>query len=306
MGKMMMIVNPVSANGKTGCNWEYMKNHLHSLDLSFDECMTTAAGDATRLARQALMDGYSTIVAVGGDGTLNETLNGFFNDQNLINPEARLGVICCGTGGDFVRTAGIPREFTEAAACLKKGNSKPLDVGIVSFTSHNGEKAVRYFLNIAGFGIDGEVVDRVNRTSKIWGGFLSFLWGTITALLAHHSLPVKLEIDGELCYEGMITMAAVANGQYFGGGMQIVPMANLDSGHFQIAVIEAMTKTEFISCLPTIYKGTHIENPHFKTYQGNRVKATSSQKVLLDIDGEQPGCLDAEFAIIPACLPVIL
>jgi len=305
VGKMMMIVNPASANGKTGSNWAQMDSHLRSLGLEFSEQMTAAAGDATRMTRQALCEGYTTIVSVGGDGTLNETLNGFFEQGSLINPEARLGVICCGTGGDFVRTSGIPREFPEAARLLKEGKSRTLDVGQIVFNTHEGERVSRYYLNVAGFGLDGEVVYRVNNTSKALGGFLSFLWGTVYGILAHQSLPIKLEVDDQICYEGMMTIVAVANGQYFGGGMQIAPMAQLESGHFEVVLIEAMSKFELLTCLPTIYKGTHINNPHFKAFSGSRVKATSPQQVLVDIDGEQPGQLDAEFSIIPACLPVI-
>lgn len=302
----MIIINPASANGRTGDNWEQMRSHLHKLDLQFDEQMTTAAGDATRMTRQAILDGYTTVVSVGGDGTLNETLNGFFDQGTLINPQARLGVICCGTGGDFVRTAGIPKDFHEAAATLLRGKTRKLDVGQITFVTHGGEKATRYFLNIAGFGLDGEVVYRVNNTSKAMGGFLSFLWGTFTGLLAYRSLPIKLEIDGEVCYEGMMTVVAVANGQYFGGGMQIAPMARLNSGRFAIVLIDSMSKGKFLTSLPTIYSGTHINNPHAHVFMGTRVRATSTQKVLVEVDGEQPGYLDAELSLIPQCLPVIL
>lgn len=306
MDKTMMIINPASANGRTGKNWPQMDSYLRLQGLEFDIKMTGAAGEATDLARRAIQDGYTTIVSVGGDGTLNEILNGFFIDEQLINPQARLGVLCCGTGGDFIRSAGIPRDFPAAAALLCKGKSHFLDVGKVSFITHTGERESRYFLNIAGFGLDGETVHRVNNTSKALGGFISFLWGTVSALLAHRSLPLKLEIDGVRCYEGMITMVAVANGQFFGSAMQIAPSAALDSGLFSIVLIKAMPKLELLSCLPTIYKGTHVYKPQVEVFVGTRVIATSSGKVLLDIDGEQPGRLDAEFSIIPACLSVIL
>lgn len=302
---MMMIVNPASANGKTGSNWSKMDSYLRSIGLEFSVQMTAAAGDATRMTRQALLDGYTTIVSIGGDGTLNETLNGFFDQDALINPEASLGVICCGTGGDFIRTAGIPRKLPPAAVLLREGKSRTLDVGCVTFISHAGERVSRYFLNVAGFGLDGETVYRVNNTSKALGGFLSFLWGTVSAIIAHRSLPIKLEVDGQICYEGMMTVVAVTNGQYFGGGMQIAPMADLESGQFEVILIDAMTKRELLTCLPTIYKGKHIYNPHFKAFSGTRVKATSTQRVLVEVDGEQPGYLDAEFSLIPACLKVI-
>lgn len=302
----MIIVNPASANGRTGKNWPRMSSYLYSQGLEFDQQMTGSMGDATRLARQALLDGYTTVVSVGGDGTLNETLNGFFAGDALINPRAKLGVLFCGTGGDFIRTAGIPRNFNQAAARLREGNSNILDVGRITFASHSGERVSRYFLNVAGFGVDGEIVYRVNHTSKALGGFVSFLYATVSGLVAYRCLPVKLEIDSQVCYEGMFTVVAVGNGQFFGSGMQIVPMAKLDSGHFDIVLIEQMSKLELLRYLPSIYRGNHIKNPHARLFSGKEVRATSSQKVLVDIDGEQPGCLDAEFTIVPACLPVIL
>ena len=303
--KTMVIVNPASGNGKTRISWPDIKQNLEAAGLVFDDVFTTCRFEATHFASQALRDGYDTIISVGGDGTLNEVVNGFFADDKMINPAARLGIIPGGTGGDFIRTLNYPEDYKEACQVLGRGQSRKIDVGQLHFIDNDGKPTQRYFVNIAGFGMDGAVVERVNRTSKFFGGFLSFLYGTVMALIQFDSFQLSLEVDGKLVYEGPATMTAVANGQYFGGSMQIAPRAVLDDGVFEIVLIEGLKKGKLLRCLPTIYKGAHGQFPEVRFMQGTTVRAVSPDRVLLDIDGEQPGVLDAEFSILPGVLNII-
>lgn len=301
----MVIINPASGNGKTRNNWPDINKNLEGAGLEFDFASTTCRFEATYFVREALKNGYENIVSVGGDGTLNEVVNGFFENGKMIKESAKLGIIPGGTGGDFIRTLGYPKEYSEACKVIARGQTRLIDLGKLNFTDNQGKPAERYYINIAGFGLDGSVVDRVNHTSKFFGGFLSFLYGTITATLQFQSFSLSLEVDGQLAFEGPTTMAAVANGQYFGGSMQIAPGAVLDDGIFEVVLVKGLTKTRLLKCLPTIYKGAHGQFPEVEFMRGTKVKATSPDRVLLDIDGEQPGILNAEFSIVPKALNII-
>ena len=302
----MVIVNPASANGKTRINWPDIKKCLETEGLEFDFSSTTCRSEATYFAREALHKGYDAIISVGGDGTLNEIINGFFENGQMINSSAKLGIIAGGTGGDFIRTLGYPKNYKEACNIIARGQTKLIDLGKLEYFDHKEQLTTNYYINIAGFGLDGAVVDRVNHTSKFFGGFVSFLYGTIAGLAQFRSFSLTLEVDGQLAYQGPATMAAVANGQYFGGSMQIAPAAVLDDGILEIVIVKGMKKLKLLRCLPTIYGGTHIIKPEVICLQGTKVKATSPDRVLLEIDGEQPGLLNAEFTILPKALNIIV
>lgn len=305
MNKMMMIVNPASANGRTGKRWPAMVRQLEQSGLSFEYQLTTGPFDAIKMTRNALDAGFTTIVSVGGDGTLNEVVNGFFENDRQVNPEARLGVISCGTGSDFIRSAGISKEIHSACRMLERGRTWNVDVGCIKLTNPERREEKRYYLNIAGMGFDADTVDKVNHTSKMFGGKLSFLWGTLISLIRFQPKYVRLEIDGMLRYQGKCVMIAIANGKYFGGGMKVAPEASLDNGRFDIIVVDDMTKLEIIASLPMIYKGTHLSHPRVYMMRGNSIRAVSNERVLLDLDGEQYGSLNADFSILPKAMRLI-
>lgn len=307
MEKSMVIVNPVSANGRTGRNWPRIAQELKNAGLKFDTQITSKSKEATRLTRTALEQGYRTVIAAGGDGTLNEVLNGFFKPESgrPVNPEARLGLISSGTGRDFIKTISYSEDIKQACWTLVRNHTRTIDIGQVWYQNPEGKKDSSFFINVAGMGMDGETVDRVNRTTKIFGGKISFLWGTIATLVQYRNRELTLEIDGAIRYHGEATLVAIANGQYFGGGMRIAPEARLDSGHFDIIIGDNMTKTEMIANLPRIYRGDHLSYPKVYLMRGSHVRATSNQKVFLNVDGEQPGVLNAEFKLLPQKLQLI-
>lgn len=307
LDKYMIIVNPISANGKTGRIWPGIAAELSRQGLNYDFQLTSGSKDATRLAKKALQDGYRTVVAVGGDGTINEVVNGFYDekDGSLINSDSRLGIIASGTGRDFIKSLGYPAGFKETGKILVRGQCRPIDIGQVKYQGYGKEEESSFFINVAGMGMDGETVHRVNHTSKALGGKISFLGGTIMTLVQYRNRELTLEIDGMVRYHGAATLAVVANGQYIGGGMRIAPQAKLDSGYFDIIIANELGKLEMIANLPRLYRGTHLDHPKVYAMKGTHIRCTSRQKVLLNVDGEQPGILDAEFNMAPHRLQVI-
>lgn len=302
--KTLAVVNPNSANGRTGKEWPKIADELARHDRDFQYVFTTHRGHATDLTCQGLKEGFDLIVAVGGDGTNNEVVNGFFEDEKPINSEAVFGCITRGTGGDLRKTLGTPRDLGRAAALLAGGSTRVVDVGHMTLIDHEGKRVSRYFINIASFGIGGEVDARVNRTTKALGGFVSFAWASLVSMVHYKNKPVRLTVDGKTVGDFKIFNCAVANGQYFGGGMHVAPYAKMDDGLFDIVVLGDFSRTETILEMNKIYNGTHVHNPKVQCLTGRVVEATSDEVVLLDVDGEQPGRLPSTFSVLPGALRV--
>lgn len=298
------IVNPQSANGSTRRLWPQLEETIAKEFGSPDFCFTTAPNHATELTREALRGGYEMVVSVGGDGTVNEVVNGFFDSGSLINPDAVLGVISRGTGSDFIRTLGIPKPIEDACHTLRERSIKKCDIGHFTCSGHRGERVERYFINIADFGIGGETVERVNRTTKAFGGFVSFFYGAIATLLTFKSKRIKVKVDDFYEAEKLLNNVVVANGQYFGSKMWVAPRAKVDDGLFDVLIVEHMSRLESLSQIRTLYEGKHVDNPKVTYLNGKTVSAESPDIVLLDVDGEQIGRLPARFDIIPAAMNV--
>jgi YegS/Rv2252/BmrU family lipid kinase len=302
--KTLVVVNPNSANGLAGKNWPKISGEIAKHVPDFDHVLTTRQGHATELARQGLQDGYEMIVAVGGDGTNNEVVNGFFENEAPINPDAVFAHITQGTGGDLRKTLGTPKDFAQAAALLAGSSTRQIDVGRMTLVDHQGKPVVRHFINIASFGIGGEVDARVNRTTKIFGGFFSFFWASFVSMLTYKNKQIGLTIDGKPIGDYRIFNCAVANGQYFGGGMHVAPDACMDDGLFDIVLIGDMSRAVAMVEMNKIYKAKHIDHPKVECFKGKVIEATSDEVVLLDVDGEQPGRLPATFTVLPGALRV--
>ncbi len=304
--KTFAVVNLRSANGRTEKLWPDIERALSGAIGDFEFAFTTGRYTAPDITKKSIKSGFNRIIAVGGDGTLNEVLNGFFENDKPINRQAVLGVISMGTGADFIKTMGIPKPYQDAVKVIKNAKTRDMDTGKIKFVSHDGHETIRYFINIADAGIGGETVDRVNRTTKVFGGFISFLWGTIMTLITYKNKNITITLDNNKPYNTEISMLAIANCQFFGGGMHIAPNAVPDDGMFDIVTIGKAGFIDFIRNSSKIYKGTHINDPMVGYTHAIRVELTSKDMVLLDVDGEQPGMLPATFDILPKSINVIV
>jgi YegS/Rv2252/BmrU family lipid kinase len=271
--------------------------------------MTTGPGDATRLAREALRGGADRVVALGGDGTINEVMNGFFEDGAPIAPGAAMGILPYGTGGDFRKTVRIPTDFDQAVALLAADRRRTIDVGKLDHTAEDGGRGQRMFVNIASFGMSG-VVDKLVNQSKKRLGKLSFLIATTRGMLRYDNQRVRLTFDGNQGdpLEMTINTVAVANGQYFGGGMQIAPDAQVDDGQFDVVSIGDVGFFDMVTSSRKLYKGTHLgmkEVSHRRAKVVHAEPVEAGAVVEIDLDGETPGRLPATFTIVPQALTLI-
>lgn len=301
--KITAVVNPASANGVTVRRWPEIASLIEQEGLSFETLMTEAPEHATELTRGALKNGCDLVISVGGDGTHNEVMNGFFTPEGPVRPEAQLAFISMGTGSDLIKTLKIPKEPAEAIKHFIAAPPREIDVGKLSFMSYRGSKETRYFINIAGLGLDGDTVYRVNRTSKALGGFVSFLWGTVVSLILYRNREITVTVDGKLIFDGPVTITAVANGRYFGGGMCIAPLAQMADGLFDIVIMHGLSKTKLLANLPRVYKGTHLDHPNCISLRGRKV-VLQTETALLNLDGEQPGLGPVEAEILPLALRI--
>jgi YegS/Rv2252/BmrU family lipid kinase len=302
--KTIVIVNPQAGNGRTEKVWPNIESVLEKSIGSFEVLHTTCRGDATDLSRKILAVDTVRIVAVGGDGHLNEVLNGFIENDLPVNPEARLSFVMTGTGCDFQRSLGISGKWQNAAAKLKDAKVRKIDVGKVTYTAADKTQKIRYFDNIASFGLSG-AVDHCLEHSRLrdyLGGSPLFLWATIKTVFTHPNQSIRFRIDDGPEEEICSRLCLLANGRYFGGAMHAAPEAELDDGLLDLLMLKEISVAKFLWHLPKIYKGTHLKIPEIFFQKVRKFTAESSEQVILDIDGESPGYLAATFEVLPKIL----
>jgi YegS/Rv2252/BmrU family lipid kinase len=303
--KVVFIVNPHSGNGATGREWPHIQAMARDRLGSFTSYLTAKSGDATQITRTNLMEGAEVIVCVGGDGTLNEVVNGFMDDEKPIRTDAALGFVPNGTGCDFVRTVSIPGKIEQSLDTIKEGHISVIDLGRLRYNDHHGSQSTKYFHNIASFGLGGEVVARVNKSGKAFGPFFSFTRSTLISIFLYGKKRIRLKVDDLFDDTVIVWNIAVANGQYHGGGMRVAPDAVVDDGLFHITVIGDLSLPEVFRHLPKLYNGRIKNIKKVLIITGRKVQAFSGQCVLLDVDGEQPGRLPIVIDMKPGALRMI-
>jgi diacylglycerol kinase (ATP) len=288
-------VNPASAGGATGRRWPELARRAAALGLPGDAYLSEEPGHLSELAQRAIADGATLLVAVGGDGTVNEVVNG------LVGAEAELAIIPLGTGTDFVRTFGIPKRF-EAAVAVAMGNRvRTIDLGRASYRTWAGGQAESYFANVASAGMSGAIAKRANDGTKVLGGRISFLWATFVVFSRWEAGEVRVSVDDEI-RGGRMHDVVVANGRYFGGGIMICPQAEPDDARFDVLLIGDLLKRDLALTMPKTYKGRHLPHPKAELLRGAAVSIDAPQALPIELDGEQPGTTPVRFDVVPQAL----
>lgn len=305
--RTVFIVNPVAAGGRARRDWDTLQSDALRACPDASVVLSSAPGDAMTKARDACAQGASLIVAVGGDGTVNEVVNGLMDVDRACRSDVCLGVISVGTGRDLARTLGLPSNPHAQVARLTEGRERRLDLGRVTF-AHGAGTAVRYFANVASFGLSG-VVDRLmNRTRhRVLPAKLAFQVAVLRALVTYRNTPVRLRVDGGEWRTPTVWVTALCNGRYFGGGMRMAPNASPDDGLLDAIVIGDVSLATIVRRFGTVYRGEHLALPDVTSFRGRRIEAAASDagvEVPLDIDGESIGRLPATFEVMPAAITV--
>ncbi len=305
MSKTAFIVNPHAGNGSTGSIWPFIEALAKDRLGPFEAYMTKGPGDAVLFAKNAVAEKTRLLVCVGGDGTLNEVVNGIMMHEKSIRSDVTLGFIPNGTGCDFVRTVSIPKDIEQAVDLVVSGSVRRIDLGVLVFQDQQGHDRCRFFHNIASFGLGGEVAQRVNRTTKALGPFVSFMWATLISIFLYGKKRIQISVDNDYKKEIVIWNVAAANGQYHGGGMWVAPDASVCDDLLNVTIIGDLTIPEVFLNLSKLYNGRIYDINKVITLKGKKVAAISDDKVLLEVDGEQPGMLPMVVKIVPGALKII-
>ncbi len=298
------IINRTAGSGRTGKDWPVIEALLRKYGVGFESHFTDRRLHASVIARNKIEEGYSKIIVVGGDGTMNEVINGVFAQKRIQTAEVMLGMISVGTGNDWARMFHIPADYEEAVRTIIQQKTFIQDAGLVHYRK-NGKEWKRYFINIAGLGFGARVTERTNRMKdRGKRGALLYFYSIFSSLIGYRALKAVIDIDGKT-YSRNIFSLNIGIGKYNGGGMIQVPHAIADDGLYSITLIRKMGKLNVLVNLKRLYNGSIIKHSRVETYMARSVEIGGSPLLMIETDGESLGHGPIRFQIIPRSVRVI-
>ncbi len=300
-----LILNPAAGAGRAERAWPMIATRLRSRGIRFTQAVTCGPGDATLLAQAALADGATQLIVAGGDGTLNEVVNGLATAQIAKTNLPTLALLPLGTGTDFARGHGI-RSLDDALLTLQHGQRRALDLGLARFRDQNGEEQERAFVNVADFGLGPLASQQIARVDRRLGSG-AYLYGALHAIAAYVPVPTRITIDDHCVYDAPCGLLAIGNGRYFGGGMSITPLAHTDDGLLDVVILGATDRRTLVSdLLPRVYRGSHLRHQAVHFARGTAITVEASPALPLELDGEIVGTTPARFSLRPAYLDLLV
>jgi len=306
---VMLVCNPIAGSRRGTAYLSQVRRALDAEGIAYSSEMSQHQGHAVHLARAAVETGCRAVVAIGGDGTFHEVVNGVMQaaDANT-NAERRVavGLVQAGRGSDFGRSAGLPADIDSAISRLLVGRTQDIDLGHVKYLGFDGEEQSRYFANSAGLGFDAEVTQRANSAPRALGGTIPYLSSLLMTLGTFRNKRVTFKSGDGPVWHGRINSMVVANGQYFGGGMKIAPDAEIADGQFDVIILGDLGKVDLVVNVPRVYDGSHLTHPKVRSFRSSYLEASSQDRLLLQADGEVLGMAPASFSVKPAALRLIV
>ena len=300
----LVIINPNAGRRRGMRDWSQIAGWLNHFEFNYYPVFTEFPMHAIDISREHIEKGYTRIIVVGGDGTMNEVVNGVFQQQRFKTTEISLGMITVGTGNDWGRMFGIPKDYKEAIQVLMQDQTFIQDAGMVEYKK-NLVSENRYFVNIAGLGFDAEVVRKTNRLKeKGKGGPLLYLINIFSSLVNYKFVNAVISVDGTDMENEILSMN-VGICKYNGGGMIAVPGAIPDDGLFDLTVINRMSRPDILMSLRRLYDGTINKHPRVDSFTGKSIRVESDDRIMLETDGESLGHTPQEFSIIPKSVKII-
>ncbi|HMM12126.1 MAG TPA: diacylglycerol kinase family lipid kinase [Bacteroidales bacterium] len=307
--KWLVVVNPKAGSGKCEKDWPTIQELLVKGGFSFISVLTERPYHAIEITRMMVNDlGFTKIIAVGGDGTLNEVVNGIFQQTRFATTEIMLGMITVGTGNDWGRMYNFPLKYEKAIRILSKQRTFLQDVGKVKYR-HDTEDKSRYFINMAGMGYDGLVAKKTNAMkAEGKGGGLAYLYNLLTGLFQYESIHLNIVVDGKEVVNDKVFSMSIGICRFNGGGMKQLPNAIPDDGLFDITVIRKTTRWRVVKNIKNLFDGSFIKLPEVVTFRGKTISITSTPRhaILLETDGESLGVSPLDFSIIPRSVKLIV
>ncbi|CVI69952.1 diacylglycerol/lipid kinase family protein [Alistipes sp. CHKCI003] len=304
--KWFVIVNPVAGSGRGLDHFPQISKLLRDEHILCEPVFTEHKFHATELTVWAVKQGYRHIIAVGGDGTLHEVVNGLFIQQEADPREVLLGVVAVGTGNDWMRMFGVPRRYQDAVRAIKEQYSFLQDVGVISYEESHYRQS-RYMANVAGAGFDAAVNRRFTHLQKKGrrGGWL-YAWSMVQTFFGYKSTGVKVWIDDRLVYNNLLFSVAIGICKYNGGGMQQLPDAVADDGMFDVSLIRPIHFWHVLFRFRYLFNGGIYRIRHVLQERGSRVRIESSPEVSVEVDGELLGESPLEFSILHRAIRIVV
>lgn len=299
-----VIVNPHAAYGRAARMWPEIRQNMERHGLVVSEHFTQGMMHAASIAAECIENGATTIVCVGGDGTFNEIVNGLMQIRIERKRLPELALIPVGTGSDLARTLKIPKDPEASVDILVRGFAQWCDIGKVMFKDRH-HQWVRYYANVFDMGLGGKAVRIANRMPKNIGGFLTFLLSSLGALITFQRMPLRIEVDNRLVDAGMMWIVGAANGQFFGGGMHMAPMAMVDDGILEFLYVKDTSIFKFIvHVLGKVYDGKHLDYDNVYHVSGKTIHITSKHPCLSEIDGEEERAYEVRVSVVPKAIKI--
>ncbi|MDE6624598.1 MAG: diacylglycerol kinase family lipid kinase [Alistipes sp.] len=304
--KWFVIVNPVAGGGRGLDDFPQISKHLRDAHILYEPVFTEHKFHATELTVTAVREGYRRIIAVGGDGTLHEVVNGLFIQQEVRPDEVLLAVVAVGTGNDWVRTFGISNRYQDAVRAIAEGHSFLQDVGVVSYEEAHYRQS-RYIANVAGAGFDACVVRRIShlkkkgRTSR-W----RYTRCLIHTFFSYKSTGVKVWVDDRLVYNNLLLSIAIGICKYNGGGIQQLPDAVADDGMLDVSLVRPVHFWHILFRLRYLFNGGIYRIRHILRERGSRIRIESSPEISVEVDGELLGETPLEFSVLHKAIRIVV
>ena len=299
-----VLINPNAGKCSGKKDWQNISAILTNNGIAFNHQFSDFKGHAMEIAKETAIQGYKNLIIVGGDGTLNEAVNGILSIPEKQPNDITLSMIPVGTGNDWCRSFNIPRNYEEAVLLIKRNKTTTQDLAKVKYHD-NDEVKSRYFANISGIGFDAHVAIKSNNDKQLnKSGFFVYFKNVITSLIEYKSVESVVSFNDTqvIC---RLFLLSVGKGKFNGGGMKQLPFAIHDDGFIDFALIEDLSKFAVISQLPKLYKGTHVNHPKISSHKTKKLTITTKEKIFLEVDGETFGHSPFEFEVVPSALNLI-
>lgn len=304
--KVLFVVNPAAGHGRGGARWDKARAAAAGLWPSAAVAYTERPGHGRELARAAALEGFDLLVAVGGDGTLGEVVDGYLSVPEDARRETAVATFPAGSGCDFARHMGVPGEPEAWAAAMARGRRARLDAASAVFRDGGGAPRSRHFLNVAALGLAGDVAAGVHKRGKPLGGTLTYLLEGALAIAGARPRRMKLVVDGREEPAADYQLVAAANTSTIGGGMKLAPGADAEDGLLDLLTVGALTRRELLRLMPAIYAGGHVGAPGVVLRRARRVEIFSDEALPLNIDGDLDGTTPAVFEVLPKAIAFLL
>lgn len=292
-----VVVNPVSGGGRAARYWVRLRAALDRLQVPHHCAESTAAGAATTLAAAALREGYRRFLAIGGDGTFNELVNGLASQHEVPFAQCLVAAAAAGTGNDWAQAMRIPEDAGRLASCLARRRTRVVDLGLAVHAT--GER--RYFHNVAGAGLDAEVLRRMPRAGP---RSLRYVAGVLRTIARFRAPEFRVTVDGQRI-SGCFWLALAANGPRCGGGMQLAPSAALDDGWLELVMLSPLSLPAALGKLPRLFNGRLAGDAAFARMRCRSVRIESTPPCGVELDGELAGVTPVTFSLIPGALQTL-